>query len=104
MCHPRTILRMSPVTLRGLGCSHEYVVGHRTGDSRLRGNDVGGLGMFWPLWRPRSPCTLQLPLICPSKGYAKVSEGGNLALRTRHAMHKNTRRATHRTDPIGVGQ
>ena len=41
MCHPRTILRMNPVTLRGLGCSHEYVVGHRTGDSRLRGNDVG---------------------------------------------------------------
>ena len=44
MCHPRTILRMHPVTLRGLGCSHEYVVGHRTGDSRLRGNDVGVWG------------------------------------------------------------
>ena len=44
MCHPRTILRMNPVTLRGLGCSHEYVVGHRTGDSRLRGNDVGVWG------------------------------------------------------------
>ena len=101
MCHPRTILRMHPVTLRGLGCSHEYVVGHRTGDSRLRGNDVG----FGDVpWRPRSPCTLRLPLICPSKDYAKVSEGGNLALRTRHAMHKNTRRATHRTEPTGVGQ
>ena len=37
---PRIILRMHPVTLRGLECSHEYVVGRRTGDSRLRGNDV----------------------------------------------------------------
>ena len=44
MRHPRTILRMRPVTLWGLGCSHEYVVGHRTGDSRLRGNDVGVWG------------------------------------------------------------
>ena len=30
---------MQPVTLRGPGYSHEYVVGRRTGDSRLRGND-----------------------------------------------------------------
>ena len=69
MRHPRTILRMHPVTLWGLGCSHEYVVGHRTGDSRLRGNDVGVWGC--------SPCTLRFLLICPSKGYAKVSIRGN---------------------------
>ena len=60
-----------------------------------------GLGMFWLPWRPRSPCTLRLPLICPSKGYAKVSEGGNLALRTRHANAqeyptRNTSNRTHR--------
>ena len=40
MRDPRTILRMHPVTLRGLGYFHEYIVGRRTGDSRLRGNDV----------------------------------------------------------------
>ena len=40
MRHPRTILRMRPVTLQGLGYSHGYVVERRTGDSRLRGNDV----------------------------------------------------------------
>ena len=45
MRDPRTILRMHPVTLRGLGYSHEYIVGRRTGDSRLRGNDVIGTGM-----------------------------------------------------------
>ena len=37
---PRIILRMHSVTLRGLECSHEYVVGRRTGDSPLRGKDV----------------------------------------------------------------
>ena len=42
---PGTILRMHPVTLRGPGYSHEYVVGRRTGDSRLRGNDGRGAGM-----------------------------------------------------------
>ena len=42
---PGTILRMHPVTLRGPGYSHEYVVGRRTGDSRLRGNDGRGCGM-----------------------------------------------------------
>ena len=33
-----------PVILRGLGYSHEYVVGRMTGDSRLRGNDGMGAG------------------------------------------------------------
>ena len=45
MRHPPTILRMHPVTLRGLGCSHEYVVGHGPVGSRIRGNDVMGSGM-----------------------------------------------------------
>ena len=31
--------------LVGLGCPHEYVVGRRTLDSRLRGNDGGGCGI-----------------------------------------------------------
>ena len=35
MRDPRTILRTHPVTLRGLGYFHEYIVGRRTGDSRL---------------------------------------------------------------------
>ena len=45
MRHPPTILRMHPVTLRELGCSHEYVVGHGPVGSRIRGNDVMGSGM-----------------------------------------------------------
>jgi len=41
-------------------------------------------GMTWGRWGCsgrhgglRSVCTLRLPLICPSKGYTKVSESGN---------------------------
>ena len=49
MRDPRTILRMQPVTLWGLGYSHEYVGGRRTGDSRFRGNDVVAGMELW-LW------------------------------------------------------
>ena len=40
----------APSDLGGLGCLHEYVVGRRTGDSRLRGNDVLGAGMTCWVW------------------------------------------------------
>ena len=45
MRDPRTILRTHPVTLRGLGYFPKYIVGRRTGDSRLRGNDGRATGM-----------------------------------------------------------
>ena len=42
-------------------------------DFRLRGNDVGVWECSGRHGGHRSVCTLRLPLICPSKGYARVS-------------------------------
>ena len=74
---PTTYSWEHPSPRKVTGCIRRMVGGWRIQIPAYAGMTWGRWGCSGRHGGLRSVCTLRLPLICPSKGYTKVSESGN---------------------------